>query len=190
MIPSSLFSVNLTLNTLFARGILFLIFGVLMLIFTFQSAFAITTLLSILLIFLGVVILAGGISFPGKTGILPITLGILIIIFAILTLIKPEIFLAFIVYLIGIVAIIVGIEEIVAAKISTLPINRPMMIASGIIGIIFGILVICFSSNENITVFGVAVALTYIAGIVLVIIGIASLIEGFAMRRILKKQNS
>lgn len=189
-------TMNVTVGTLIGRGILLLILGILMIIFTQVSTFAIAVLLSILLIFLGIALLAGGFSFSGKVGIAPAILGILVIILGIITLFNPVAFTAFMVYFIAIASIVYGVFEIIAALVSGKQINRGLLIFSGIIGIIFGVLVLLAAcgvfgaitiAGNTVTVFGVAFILTLVAGIVLAIIGLASLIEGIVMKVSQKK---
>ncbi|HJJ36047.1 MAG TPA: DUF308 domain-containing protein [Methanocorpusculum sp.] len=189
-------TMNVTVGALIGRGILLLILGILMIIFTQVSTFAIAVLLSILLIFLGIALLAGGFSFSGKAGIAPAILGILVIILGIVTLFNPVAFTAFMVWFIGIASIVYGIFEIVAAIVSGKEINRGLLIFSGIIGIIFGLIVVLAAAGAfgvisiagiNVTVFGVAFILTLVAGIMFAIIGIASIIEGIVLKASQKK---
>jgi len=189
-------TMNVTVGALIGRGILLLILGILMIIFTQVSTFAIAVLLSILLIFFGIALLAGGFSFSGKAGIAPAILGILVIILGIITLFNPVAFTAFMVYFIGIASIVYGAFEIIAAIVSGKQINRGLLIFSGILGVIFGIVVLLGASGvfgtivingNSLSVFGVAFVLTLVAGIVIAIIGLTSLIEGIVLKASMKK---
>ena len=187
---------NLTVGALVGRGILLLILGILMVIFTQISTFTVAVLLSILLIFFGIAQIAGGFSFSGKAGIAPAILGVLIIILGIIALFNTAAFTAFLVYFIAIAAIIHGIFEIVAAIVSKKEINRGLLIFTGIISVIFGVLVLLAAcgafgvitiAGNAVNVFGVAFVLTTVAGIMLGIVGLASLIEGIVLKISQKK---
>src|SRR5574344_652431 len=89
-----------TFGSLLAKGILMIILGILMMVFTLASLFASEILLAILLIFVGITLLTAGTTFFGeaKRTWWVVVLGVLVILFGILTLIFPGIMLVYAMY--------------------------------------------------------------------------------------------
>ena len=175
---------NLAFGALIGKGVLLIILGILIGVFTLASTFVAVTLLSILLIFLGVAILCGGTSF-GKSGVAAVVLGILVIILGIITLVNPGVFEVFLVYFIAAAAIIQGLFSLITGIAGAGAGNRVMNIVIGIIGIAIGIAIFALSFTLTPVVMGIVIM--YIIGIFLLIIGILSIIQAILVKSAQKK---
>ena len=170
---------NFEFGALIGKGVLLIIIGLLFCVFTFASGWAFTMLLSILLIFFGITLLCGGTSF-GKMGVASIVLGILVIILGIITLLNPLVFQAFLVYFIGAASIVWGLFTLVTGIMGGEDVRRVLSIIIGALGILFGIFV--FTTAFHLTTFLTAPILMYIAGIIILIYGIFSIIQAIVLK--------
>ena len=164
-----------TFGSLLAKGILMIILGILMMVFTLASLFASEILLAILLIFVGITLLTSGTTFFGqpKRTWWVVVLGILVILFGILTLINPGIMLVYAMYVLAAAALIGGVTDLALALMGqTAQMNRGPVAVSGILGIILGVL---FLINPVIAAF----TIVQIAGIFFFAFGIIAIIEAF-----------
>ncbi len=164
-----------TFGSLLAKGILMIILGILMMVFTLASLFTFDILLAILLIFVGITLLTAGTTFFGevKRTWWVILLGILVIIFGILALIFPVIMLVYAMYVLAAAALIGGVTDLALALMGTsAQVNRGLLAVSGILGIILGVL---FLIKPVILAF----EFVEIAGIFFFAFGIVAIIEAF-----------
>ncbi len=164
-----------TFGSLLAKGILMIILGILMMVFTLASLFFIETLMAILLIFVGITLLTTGTTFFGevKRTWWVIVLGILVILFGILTVIYPETMLVYAMYVLAAAALIGGVTDLALALMGTsAQVNRGLLAVSGILGIILGILFL-------ITPFISAFTIVDFVGIFFFAFGIVAIIEAF-----------
>ena len=175
---------NIAFGALIGKGVLLIILGVLIGVFTLASTFVAVTMLSILLIFLGVALLCGGTSF-GKSGVVAVVLGILVIILGIITLVNPAAFEVFLVYFIAAVTVINGIFSLVTGIMGAGTGNRVMNIIAGILGIAVGIAIFALSFTLTPVVMGVVIM--YVIGIFLIIVGILSIIQAILVKSAQKK---
>ncbi|MFA7024204.1 HdeD family acid-resistance protein [Methanocorpusculum bavaricum] len=164
-----------TFGSLLAKGILMIILGILMMVFTLASLFASEILLAILLIFVGITLLTAGTTFFGeaKRTWWVVVLGVLVILFGILTLINPGIMLVYAMYVLAAAALIGGVTDLAVALMGkSAQFNRGLLAVSGILGIILGVL---FLINPVISAF----TIIEIAGIFFFAFGIVAIIEAF-----------
>ena len=100
-------------KSLLLKGILMIILGVIMLVFTFSSILALDYLFGIVLIVLGIQLLTSGSTFLGeyKRTWWVILLGILAIIIGIFAFVFPAVMTLYIVYLIAITSFISGFTD-------------------------------------------------------------------------------
>ena len=175
---------NVAFGALIGKGVLLIILGVLIGVFTLASTFVAVTMLSILLIFLGVALLCGGTSF-GKSGVASVVLGILVIILGIITLVNPGAFEVFLVYFIAIAAIIQGLFSLVTGIMGAGAGNRVMNIIIGILGIAVGVAIIVLSFTLTPVIVGII--MMYVIGIFLIVIGILSIIQAILIKSAQKK---
>ena len=164
-----------TFGSLLAKGVLLIILGILMMVFTLASLFAGEILLAVLLIFVGITLLTAGTTFLGevKRTWWVVVLGILVILFGVLTLIFPGIMLVYAMYVLAAAALIGGVTDLAVALMgNSAQFNRGLLAVSGILGIILGVL---FLINPVIT----ASTIIEIAGIFFFAFGIVAIIEAF-----------
>ena len=162
-------------GSLLAKGILLIILGLLMMVFTLASLFASEILLAFLLIFVGVTLLTSGTTFfgEGKRTWWVILLGILVIIFGFMTLVLPGIMLVYAMYVLAAAALIGGVTDLALALMGkTSNINRVLVAISGVLGIILGVL---FLLNPVVMAF----TIVQVAGIFFLVFGIIAIIEAF-----------
>ncbi len=167
-----------TFGSLLAKGILMIILGILMMVFTLASLFASDILLAILLIFLGIALLTTGATFFGqpKRTWWVVVLGILVILFGVLTLIFPVIMLVYAMYVLAAAALIGGLTDLAFAFMGkSAQVSRGLLALSGILGIILGVL---FLINPVISAF----TIIQLAGIFFLAFGIIAIIEAFMSR--------
>jgi len=172
-----------TVGSLVGRGIVLLILGILLAVFTFGGIIAVSIITGIFLSVFGLTLLFGCFDFEGKGGrVLSIILGILVIGIGIYAIVRPGVFMTVAAYLCGVIAFVAGIYELVIGitdKDSAR--NRPIQIITGIIGIAFGIFVfLC-------PFIGLAYAVTTLLGIFLGVYGILLLIQGIILHSKNKK---
>ncbi|MDU9376390.1 hypothetical protein McpSp1_10040 [Methanocorpusculaceae archaeon Sp1] len=166
-------------KSLLLKGILMIILGIIMLIFTFGSILAIELLFGIVLIILGIQLLTSGSTFLGeyKRTWWVILLGILAIIAGILAFVFPAMMTLYIVYLIAITVLISGFTDIaIAIANKTGEANRILVAISGVLGVILGILFIFMP-------FTGAIVLVQVTAIFLLVFGILAIVEGFMAKK-------
>lgn len=166
-------------KSLFLKGILMIILGVIMMIFTFSSILAIDYLFGIVLIILGIQLLTSGSTFLGeyKRTWWVILLGILAIIFGIVAFVFPAMMTLYIVYMIAITSLIRGFTDLALAISDKCGVaNRALVAISGILGVILGILFI-------ISPFVGAYVIVQVTGIFLLAFGILAIAEGFMVKK-------
>lgn len=166
-------------KSLSLKGILMIILGVIMMIFTFSSILAIDYLFGIVLIILGIQLLTSGSTFLGeyKRTWWVILLGILAIIFGIVAFVFPAMMTLHIVYMIAITSLISGFTDLALAISDKCGVaNRALVAISGILGVILGILFI-------ISPFVGAYVIVQVTGIFLLAFGILAIAEGFMVKK-------
>ena len=166
-------------KSLFLKGILMIILGVIMMIFTFSSILAIDYLFGIVLIILGIQLLTSGSTFLGeyKRTWWVILLGILAIIFGIVAFVFPAMMTLYIVYLIAITSFISGFTDLALAISDKCGLaNCALVTLSGVLGVILGILFI-------ISPFVGAYVIVQVTGIFLLAFGILAIAEGFMVKK-------
>lgn len=104
-----------------------IIFGVIMMIFTFSSILAIDYLFGIVLIILGIQLLTSGSTFLGeyKRTWWVILLGILAIIFGIVAFVFPAMITLYIVYMIAITSLISGFTDLAICHLRQMRSGKP-----------------------------------------------------------------
>ena len=174
-----------TKGSVIGKGIVMIILGIVLGCFSIFGAAFVNSMLSILLIVLGIAMICG-ISNLKKLSILGIVFGILFVIFGIVCLITPEILGVAIPYIVTAAAFIWGIFSLVSG-IAGKGENRAAFIFTGVLGVLLGILLVCYLFKVT-SVFGPVVGamiceigLVAIAGLFLFIAGIMVLIEGICM---------
>ena len=164
---------------LLIKGIMMIILGVIMLVFTFSSILALDYLFGIVLIVLGIQLLTSGSTFLGeyKRTWWVILLGILAIIIGIFAFVFPAMMTLYIVYLIAITSFISGFTDLALAISDKCGLaNRALVAVSGVLGIILGILFI-------ISPFVGAFVIVQVTGIFLLAFGILAIAEGFLAKK-------
>lgn len=167
-------------KSLILKGILMIILGFIMFIFTLSSLIAIDYFFGFILIILGIQLLTSGSTFLGecKHTWWVIILGILAILLGICAFIMPGVMLIYIVYLIAITIFISGFTDLgIAIMNKTGGANRVLIAITGILGIILGVIFIAMP-------FLAAVTLAQITGIFLLIFGIFAIAEGFMAKNV------
>ena len=162
-------------KSLLIKGIMMIILGVIMLVFTFSSILALDYLFGIVLIVLGIQLLTSGSTFLGeyKRTWWVILLGILAIIIGIFAFVFPAMMTLYIVYLIAITSFISGFTALALAISDKCGLaNRALVAVSGVLGIILGILFI-------IPPFVGAFGIVQVTGFFLLAFGILAFAEGF-----------
>ncbi len=166
-------------KSLLLKGILMVILGLIMLIFTLSSLLAIDYLFGFILIILGIQLLTSGSTFLGeyKRTWWVLVLGILAIVLGICAFIFPAVMLVYIVYLIAITAFISGFTDLGLAIMNKCgEANRILVAITGILGIILGVLFVAAP-------FMAAVTLAQVTGIFLLVFGILAVAEGFVAKK-------
>ncbi|MCZ0862683.1 HdeD family acid-resistance protein [Methanocorpusculum vombati] len=166
-------------KSLLLKGILMIILGVIMMIFTFGSILAIDYLFGIVLIILGIQLLTSGSTFLGeyKRTWWVILLGILAIIFGIVAFVFPTMMTLYIVFMIAITSLISGFTDLALAISDKCGVaNRALVAISGVLGIILGILFI-------ISPLVGAYVIVQVTGIFLLAFGILAIAEGFMVKK-------
>ncbi len=166
-------------KSLLIKGIMMIILGVIMLVFTFSSILALDYLFGIVLIVLGIQLLTSGSTFLGeyKRTWWVILLGILAIIIGIFAFVFPAMMTLYIVYLIAITSFISGFTDLALAISDKCGLaNRALVAVSGVLGIILGILFI-------ISPFVGAFVIVQVTGIFLLAFGILAIAEGFLAKK-------
>lgn len=176
-----------SVGSMIARGIILLIIGVLLTIFTATGMLVLSIIGAIFLIIIGISLIGGSTMFQ-STGarVVGIILGILLILCGIAAIIWPTVFANIITYIIGVVAAIAGIYELVAGIVGgNNRVNRPLQIICGIISILFGAFIFfwpLFTESLVQSVLGPAFGVTWLIGIFLIVYGIIILIAGIVMK--------
>lgn len=166
-------------KSLLLKGILMIILGIIMMIFTFSSILAIDYLFGIVLIILGIQLLTSGSTFLGeyKRTWWVILLGILAIIFGIVAFVFPTMMTLYIVYMIAITSLISGFTDLALAISDKCgQANRALVAISGVLGVILGILFI-------ISPIVGAYVIVQVTGIFLLAFGILAIAEGFMAKK-------
>lgn len=185
----------MTVGSMVARGIILLILGILLVIFTIAGMYTLTILGGIFLIVYGITAIAGGASFDSNGGrALGIVFGILVIILGILALANPTVFANVATIFIAAAAFVGGICELIAGIVGgnsgVLRVSRPLQIILGIVGILFGALVFCwpfFVEDLFVAIFGPALGLTWLFGAFAIIVGVILIIEAIVVHNKNKK---
>lgn len=182
-------TVDLTLQTkgsVIGKGIVMIILGIILGCFSFFGAAFVNVMLSILLIVLGIAMICG-VSNLKKLSVLGVVFGILFVILGVICLINPELLGVAIPYIVTAAAFIWGIFSLVSG-IAGKGENRAVFIFTGVLGIILGILLVCYLFKLT-SVFGPVVGamicevgLVALGGLFLFIAGIMVLIEGICMK--------
>ncbi len=166
-------------KTLLLKGIIFLILGVFCLVFPFATLNVGVYLIAILLLFVSIAALFSGFAAFGepKTTWWMILLGIIGILIALISFVSPEVMVLLATVFVGIIALISGITDVILAFGGGLSAwQRILMILLGIIGIIIGLMFLVFPDEG-------AYVLALVLGILLIIGGIISLIQGYLYRK-------
>lgn len=166
-----------TKSSLIVKGILMLILGILMMVFTFASVFVGETLLAVLLIFLGIAVATSGSTFFGEARRtwVSIVLGILIVVLGIVALLFPAMFTLYLMYFVAAAALIGGITDLwLAIMGKNGGVNRGLVAVNGVLGVVLGVL---FLLQPLLSAFTVV----QVAGIFLAASGIVAIIEAIAV---------
>lgn len=160
---------------LIAKSILMIVLGILMTVFTFTSIVASTIIISVLLIFCGVVLICSGGTFLGliKRTWWLIVLGIIAVIFGVVSIINPIFGAEVIMYIIAASALIGGVTDLIMGVTGAVNgISRVFAVITGILGVALGVMFIVLPVLSAFT-------LVWIAGIFLIAFGVIALIQAF-----------
>ena len=160
------------------RGALAVIFGVIAFAWPGITFEALVLLFGIYVFADGVLVLSFGLVAAGDGGQWwPLVLsGILGIALGVLTFAKPEAMGLALVYVVGFWAIVTGLLEVVAAiRLRDVISGEWMMGLSGVLSIIFGVLVVAQPNSG-------AIALVYLFGFYAILAGISQIVLGFRLR--------
>lgn len=164
---------------LFLKGIIFLILGIFCLVFPFATLNLGAYLVAFLLLFVSIAALFSGFAAFGepKSTWWVVLLGILGIILALVCFVMPDVMILIATVVIGIIALISGITDIIFAFGKGLSGGqRVIMILLGIIGVIVGVAFLVFPGIG-------AEVLVYVLGILLILGGIFSIIQGYLYKK-------
>jgi len=165
-------------GSLLAKGILMIILGILMMVFTFAAVIVGETLLVVFLIFIGIALLTSGTTFFGevKRTWWVIVLGILAILLGIMMIIFPGMMLVYTMYFIAAAALVGGVTDLALAIMGKSgQINRVLVAISGILGIALGII---FMLKPLLS----ALTLAQVGGIFFFAFGLVAIIEAFGLK--------
>lgn len=166
-------------KSLLLKGVLMVILGIILMVFTFGSLLTIELLIGLILVLLGVQLVTSGSTFLGeyKRTWWVIILGVLAIILGLLTFIFPGIMLVYVMYIIAFTIFISGITDLGLAIMNKCgEINRILIAITGILGIILGVMFL-------LTPVAAAYTLVQVTGIFLFVFGILAVIEAFMVRK-------
>lgn len=164
------------------RGVLAIIFGIIALLAPITTAIVLAIVIGIFAIVDGIVDLVDAFRHRGTSGVgLRVFLGIVSLLFGILILVWPGKTLAFLVILIGIWSILIGILQIVAnvSIRKEAPGAWVWGVISGVLGVIFGVLVLFWPGLGLLT-------LIFLMGIWAIIFGISLIVLGIQVRKAAK----
>lgn len=164
---------------LILKGIIFFILGLFCLIFPWATLNLGAYLIAILLLFVSIAALFSGFAAFGepKSTWWMILLGIIGVVVALFCFVNPNFMIVLATVFIGIIALISGITDVIFAFGRGLSgWMRILMILVGILGIIIGLVFLIFPSMG-------AEVLIYVVGILLVLGGVFSLIEGYLYKK-------
>ena len=160
------------------RGIAAIIFGLLAIFFTRTALFALVLFFGAYALIDGIFAIIGAvrrIEEHERWGILMLE-GVIGIIIGIITFFVPGVTLIFLAYLIGIWALLTGISEIVEAiRLREVIRNEWLLILSGVLSVIFGIIMLIVPGAG-------LLAVTLIIGVYAIIFGIVEIGLAFRLR--------
>ncbi|HJJ36442.1 MAG TPA: DUF308 domain-containing protein [Methanocorpusculum sp.] len=174
-----------TKGSVIGKGIVMILLGILLAVFSFFGTVFVDVMLAILLIVLGIAMICGISNFK-KLSVLGIVFGILIVVIGVICLITPAYLAVALPYIVAAAALIWGIFSLVSG-IAGKGADKAIFIITGILGIILGILIIltiCNFATVLGPVFGAILTqvwLVRLGGIFLFISGIMVLIDGICM---------
>lgn len=166
-------------NSLLVKGVLMVLLGIILLVFTFGSLFAIELLIGLILVILGLQLITSGSTFLGeyKRTWWVIVLGVLAILLGFLTFIFPAVMLVYVMYIIAFTIFISGITDLGLAIMNKCgETNRALIAITGVLGIVLGVMFM-------ITPLASAYTLVQVTGIFLLAFGIIAVIEAFMVRK-------
>jgi uncharacterized membrane protein HdeD (DUF308 family) len=159
-------------------GILSLIFGIVMMFFPGITAMAVITLIGIIIIVLGIIAVIMALFTPageGKSTLL-LLVGIIGVLVGAGAIIYPIVFGEILTEIIGIVVFIIGIIQIAFALAEKGVTSRGLLMLSGIISIIFSVLIMAYPLIGALVLFG------YLIAIYFFITGLVTIVTGFVAR--------
>ncbi len=159
-------------------GILSLIFGLVMMFFPGITAMAVITLIGIIIIVLGIIAVIMALFTPageGKSTLL-LLVGIIGVLVGAGAIIYPIVFGEILTEIIGIVVFIIGIIQIAFALAEKGVNSRGLLMLSGIISIIFSVLIMAYPLIGALVLFG------YLIAIYFFITGLVTIVTGFVAR--------
>ena len=160
-------------------GILSLIFGLVMMFFPGITAMAVITLIGIVIIVLGIIAVIMALFTPageGKSTLL-LLVGIIGVLVGAGAIVYPIVFGEILTEIIGIVVFIIGIIQIAFALAEKGVSSRGLLLLSGIISIIFSVLIMAYPLIGALVLFG------YLIAIYFFITGLVTIATGFVSRK-------
>lgn len=173
-------------GALIILGVISLIFGFLMMLFPETTAIAVVTLIGVLVIILGIIMLISSLLMPaGATrstllllgGIIGILIGVGVIVY-------PIIAGSIMTEVIGAVIIIIGMMQILFGLVYEGDPRRALYFISGIVSIIFALLIIFYPWVGGMIIFG------FLVGLYFIILGLSIIAAGYISHWICSRYGS
>ncbi|GAB3312066.1 HdeD family acid-resistance protein [Epidermidibacterium keratini] len=172
-------------NALIVRGVLTVIFGILAMVWPVATIVAFAVLWGVFALVDG--LMSFGVAFSslisGWARALFVLMGILGVLAGLFVIFRPVQGAVILTWVLGIWLIVHGIFDIAAAFGHQLPMPRWLMVLTGVLALIAGILIV---ANPGASTVSLAVLLAAFA----LVWGVTTIIAGFAMRRLDKQVNA
>ncbi len=161
-------------------GVVTLVLGLLVLAWPSATLLVVAILFGIELVILGVIRIVGGVSLPAGTGWvrpLAIVVGVLTVVAGVICFVHPGASLVVLAIFLGIGWVIDGVVSLVQVFRSGQSAGgRILYLLAGLVSVLAGLVVVFFPGSSLLT-------LTRLAGILMIIVGLAQLISAFSVRR-------
>ena len=161
-------------------GVISLLFGFLMMLFPETTAIAVLTLVGVLLIILGVIMLLSSLLMPAGAphSLLLLVGGIVGILAGVGVILYPIVTGSVIVEILGAAIIIIGMMQLLFGLVHENDPRRVIYIVSGIVSILFALLIVFYPWLGGIILFG------FLVGVYFMLLGILIIAAGYLSHRI------